>query len=69
MATKKTATHHKSATEGVHDFAKTTYKADRALRQMEVLSSGNPKRIEKYFLRRWAYKMFGRFMGKTINRI
>ena len=35
----------------------------------EKCASGNPKRIERYFLRKWAYRLFGRFMGKTINRI
>jgi hypothetical protein len=35
----------------------------------EVLASGNPKRIRRYFFRKWAYKLFGKFMGKTINKI
>ena len=33
------------------------------------LASGNEKRIERYFLRKMAYKLFGKFMGKTINKI
>ncbi len=52
-----------------HKAARTAHKVDSAIYMGEVLSSGNPKRIEKYFLRKWAYKLFGRFMGKTINRI
>ena len=35
----------------------------------EVLASGNTKRIRRYFLRKWAYKLFARFMGKTINKL
>lgn len=52
-----------------HKAARAAHKVDSAVYMGEVLSSGNPKRIEKYFLRKWAYKLFGRFMGKTINRI
>ena len=32
-------------------------------------AAGNEKRIERYFLRKMAYKLFGKFMGKTINKI
>jgi hypothetical protein len=35
----------------------------------EVLASGNPKRIRRYFFRKFAYKLFGKFMGKTINKL
>jgi len=52
-----------------HKAARVAHKVDSSIYMGEVLSSGNPKRIEKYFLRKWAYKLFARFMGKTINRI
>lgn len=42
---------------------------DHDIRMAQVLSSGNPKRIEKYFLRRLAYKIFAKLMGKTLNRL
>ena len=75
MAAKK-----KSASSGVgheakhlaaeeHKAVRTARKVDSSIYMGEVLASGNPKRIERYFLRKWAYKLFGRFMGKTINRI
>jgi len=52
-----------------HKAARAAHKVDSTIYMGEVLASGNPKRIERYFLRKWAYKLFGRFMGKTINRI
>ena len=52
-----------------HKAARAAHKVDSSIYMGEVLASGNPKRIERYFLRKWAYKLFGRFMGKTINRI
>jgi hypothetical protein len=52
-----------------HKAARTARKVDSKIYEAEVLSSGNEKRIERYFLRRWAYKLFGKFMGKTVNRL
>ena len=52
-----------------HKAAHAARKVDSTVYMTEVLSSGNPKRIERYFLRKMAYKLFGKFMGKTINRI
>lgn len=58
---------HAAAEE--HKVARTARKVDSKIYEAEVLSSGNPKRIERYFLRKWAYKFFARFMNKTVNRI
>jgi hypothetical protein len=58
---------HMAAEE--HKVARSARKVDSTVYMGEVLASGNPKRIERYFLRKFAYKLFGRFMGKTINRI
>jgi hypothetical protein len=58
---------HAAAEE--HKALRAAHKVDSAIYMAEALSSGNPKRIERYFLRRLAYKLFGRLMGKTINRI
>jgi hypothetical protein len=58
---------HAAAEE--HKALRAAHKVDSAIYMAEALSSGNPKRIERYFLRRWAYKLFSRFIGKTINRI
>ena len=52
-----------------HKAARAAHKVDSTVYMGEVLASGNPKRIERYFLRKLAYKLFGKFMGKTINRI
>lgn len=52
-----------------HKVARDAHKVDSAIYMAEVVASGDPKRIERYFLRKWAYKLFGRFMGKTVNRI
>lgn len=52
-----------------HKVARGARKVDSTVYMGEVLASGNPKRIERYFLRKLAYKLFGKFMGKTINRI
>ncbi len=54
---------------GEHKVARTVHQADSAVYMGEVIASGNPKRIERYFLRKLAYKLFGKFMGKTLNRI
>lgn len=52
-----------------HKVARTARKVDSKIYEAEVLASGNPKRVERYFLRKLAYKFFARFMNKTINRI
>ena len=58
---------HAAAEE--HKAAKAAHKVDSTVYMAEVLASGNSKRIERYFLRKMAYKLFGKFLGKTINRI
>jgi hypothetical protein len=58
---------HAAAEE--HRAVKAAHKVDSAIYMAEAIASGNPRRIERYFVRRLAYKLFGRFMGKTINRI
>ncbi len=58
---------HAAAQE--HKVMREAHKVDSTIYMTEALSSGDPKRIERYFLRKWAYKLFGRFMGKTVNRI
>jgi hypothetical protein len=58
---------HAAAEE--HKAVKTARKVDSTVYMAEVLASGNEKRIERYFLRKMAYKLFGKLMGKTINRI
>ncbi|HEX8998070.1 MAG TPA: hypothetical protein VF812_18735 [Ktedonobacterales bacterium] len=67
---------HHGASEGLkhaaaqeHKVVREAHKVDSAVYMAEVLASGDSKRIERYFLRKWAYKLFGRFMGKTVNRI
>ena len=52
-----------------HKAVRSAHKVDSAVYMGEVLASGDPKRVERYFLRKWAYKLFGKFMGKTVNRI
>ncbi len=52
-----------------HKAAKTAHKVDSTIYAAEVLASGNPKRIARYGLRKVAYKLFAKFMGKTVNRI
>jgi hypothetical protein len=52
-----------------HKAAKAMHKVDSNVYMAEVLASGNPRRIRRYFFRKWAYKLFGKFMGKTINKI
>jgi hypothetical protein len=58
---------HVAATE--HKAAHTAYEVDRTIREVEVLASGNPRRIRRYFMRKFAYRLFGKLMGKTINRL
>ena len=69
-STKSTSGHelnHAAVEE--HKAAKVAHKVDSSIYEAQVIASGNPKRIEKYFLRKLAYKLFGKFMGKTVNRI
>jgi hypothetical protein len=68
-----TTTHHKTgldaAASAEHKAARTAHHADSLIYEAQALSSGNPKRIERYFLRKLAYRLFGRFMAKTVNRL
>jgi hypothetical protein len=59
----------KHAATEEHKAAKVAHKVDSSIYAAEVVASGNPKRMEKYFLRKMAYKLFAKFMGKTVNRI
>ncbi|HST89870.1 MAG TPA: hypothetical protein VLJ14_15970 [Ktedonobacterales bacterium] len=59
----------KHAAAETHKAARAARKVDSTVYMAEVLASGNPKRVERYFLRKLAYRLFGKFMGKTINRI
>jgi hypothetical protein len=58
---------HVASTE--HKAAHAAYEVDRKIREVEVLASGNPRRIRRYFMRKFAYRLFGKLMGKTINRL
>ena len=58
---------HAAATE--HKAVRTARKVDSKIYEAQVLASGNPKRVERYFARKFAYKLFGKFMGKTLNKI
>ncbi|MDE3231527.1 MAG: hypothetical protein KGO05_16735 [Chloroflexota bacterium] len=75
MSQGKSSEHHgaghavKHAAAEEHHAMREARKVDSAIYMAEAVSSGDPKRIERYFLRKFAYKLFGRFMGKTINRI
>jgi hypothetical protein len=57
------------AARAEHKAMRAAHHVDSKLYMAQALASGDPKRIERYFLRRWAYKLFGRFMGKVVNRI
>jgi hypothetical protein len=73
MATK--TSQHKSkrpieeASEATGKVSRATYDVHRKVRTAEVLTSGDPKKMEKYFVRRWAYRMFARFMNKAMAKI
>jgi hypothetical protein len=73
MATKATRHKGKRPLEEASDVtgkaARATYDVHRKVRTAEVLTSGDPKLMEKYFIRRWAYRMFARFMNKTMAKI
>ena len=59
----------KHAATAEHKAIRAAHRVDSSIYMAEALASGNPKRIERYFLRRLAYKLFGKLMGKTLNRI
>ncbi len=65
--------HHKTGLDAAasteHKAAKAAHHADSLVYEAQALASGNPKRIERYFLRKLAYRLFGRFMAKTVNRL
>jgi hypothetical protein len=73
MATK--TTRHKGkrpleeASSATGKAARATYEVHRKVRTAEVLTSGDPKEMERYFIRRWAYRLFARFMNKTMAKI
>ena len=52
-----------------HKAARAARKVDSSIYMAEVVASGNPKRIERYFLRKLAYKLFGKFMGKAMKSL
>jgi hypothetical protein len=58
-----------SALAQEHKAVRGAYHVDSKIHEVEVLTSGNPKRIRRYFARKLAYKLFGKLMGKTINRL
>ncbi len=68
-ATKSAGTQVKHAAVEEHKAAKVAHKVDSTIYAAEVLASGNPKRIARYGVRKIAYKLFAKFMGKTVNRI
>jgi hypothetical protein len=57
-----------AAAEG-HKAAKAVHKVDSTVYMAEVMASGNARRIRRYWFRKFAYKLFGKFMGKTLNKI
>ena len=59
----------KHAASAEHKAARAAHRVDSSVYEAEVLTSGNPKRVERYFLRKYAYKLFAKLMGKTVNRI
>ena len=56
------------AAEG-HKAAKAVRKVDSTVYMAEVMASGNSRRIRRYWFRKLAYKWFGKFMGKTLNKL
>ena len=56
------------AAEG-HKAAKAVHKVDSSVYVAEVMASGNPRRIRRYWFRKIAYKWFAKLMGKTINKL
>jgi len=71
MAGKNQPQHHhkENLVADEHKVAKGAHKVDSAIYMGEVIASGKPKRIERYFLYKIAYKLFGKFMAKTVNKL
>lgn len=67
MAAKKQ--HKENIVADGHKVAKGIHQVDSSVYMGEVLASGNPTRIKRYFIRKIAYKLFGKFMGKTLSKI
>ncbi len=76
----KSGSHSSQASNGVahelkhvaadeHKAVRAARKVDSSIYMAEVVASGNPKRIERYFLRKLAYKLFGKFMGKAMKSL
>jgi len=57
------------ASDATGKAARATYEVHQKVRTAEVLTSRNPRLITKYYLRRWAYRVFARFMNKTMAKI
>ncbi len=51
----------------VHKAYRAAYRVNRALTTGRVIASGNPKRIERLFVRRLLYKMFARLVNKALR--
>ncbi len=47
-------------TTAIHKAYRAVYRMNRATRTAEAIASGNPKRVERLFLRRLLYKLFNR---------
>jgi hypothetical protein len=54
-----------SALASVHKAARAVYKVNRAVRMAQAMSSGNPRRIERYAFRRLAYKLFAGLLNRV----
>jgi hypothetical protein len=59
----------KHAATEEHKVARAAHKVDSTVYEAEVLASGNSRRIRRYFFRKFAYKLFGKLMGKTMSHI
>ncbi len=77
MADEKTHHTHESHTEHEakhvvaegHKAAKEVHKVDSAVYAGEVIMSGNPKRAERYFLRKLGYHFFAKFFNRLLGKI
>ncbi len=45
------------------------YEAHHAARVAQVMTSDDPKEVERYLLRRWAYKLFARVMNRLLRHV
>ena len=52
-----------------HKVARDVRRADSAVYMGEAVASGNPKRIERYFLRKLFYKLFAKFTNRTLSKV